>query len=481
MKRARLLAIGLVALTLVAQPLAVAAAAGGVSFSDDSPAPNPEVSVNVTKSTHMMEWSDDLAYENDNGEKATLNAAVNDSYDNPYWYTASDVNATDFDAFPHDKSDVSALDAGEWTTSGATVSNVETGPGVDAVNFATSGSLTSGGSESATFSNFSVTSDESKRTLQLVLDVVSIDSGASLEVRIVDEDGDYKMAEINTSRSSGEDYIASATGEGIVYQAQLGKLDTMGSGDGTFDNIQKVELVAQDADVEVNIAGLNVEKMGMWDFGDTRMDTDGDDELESTSVMENKDGGAIMVESLDTLGDTFSQAYINDLTIAVDFRASDLEDEDVMLETEMTDAYPGYAGTATIYYRLSLPAQYDLSYSDATLTDEQSVTSDRVMSVEYAEGTADTEFGNISSYSDITGQYGTEGTEVTVDETIQSGQSLVIKYKFKFTESQFDAIEASSGGAAGPAKAPGGIDLPFIGAIGGIIGGLFLFIRRLRG
>ncbi|MEA5408609.1 hypothetical protein VB773_14210 [Haloarculaceae archaeon H-GB2-1] len=461
---------------------AMAADTSSVNW-DSEAAPNGVYEGNMTKDVHDMSWGQSAEavrkFENDSGVVTKIEGEVNTSYDNPYSFVFSDVNVSDWGEFPHDKPNVSALDASEWSkdvsgsAGSATISDVETAPGVEAVNFATS-SQTSGDTAFMTFSNFSVTSDEAKRFGQVVYDVNTVDSGAYYEVRVVDEDGDYKVIVNDTE-----------TGDGFVDQEQLGNLATEGSGDGTFDNIQKVEVYAIDGDVDMTIAGLNAEKKSAYDLGSMKKDTDSDDSLESVDINSTHTGGEVSLSGLDTLGPAFADAEINDLTVPVNLPASMAGEDDsklVLDEDSSVDGgnYPGFKGTATVYVRMEVPSQYDLSFSGMSLNDTQSVTSGRLMSVQYAEGTGDTEFENISdaSWSDITSSYGSKGDTVVVDDTVQPGTPGVLKVKMKLTPGQFDAIEGStSGGGGGGATGAGGWgNIP---VIGGLIVAAVAFLKRL--
>ena len=476
------LAMVLLLITSGVGSMAAVADDGSLNHGADE-VPDPHVTATVEKANHEMGWSA-TEYENDNGEVDELPAEVNSSVDNPFSYSASSVNFSDAGVFPTAKSSVSALDAGEWTvdessTAGTmSVANTETAPNVDAVNVATS-SQTSGDTAIATFANFSVTSDEEKRHVQLVADINTLDSGTTAEVRIVDADGDYKAAEINSSRSTGNDLIANSTATGVVYQEQLGNLETQGSGDGTFDDMAEVNVVVMDGDLDAEFSAVNAEKMSEWDFGTQMKDTDSDDDLEEVEITETKTGGDIQVSSLDSLGPAFDSAAIKNLNVEIEASASELSSGDTKVQTNETDAYPSYSGTATISYRLSLPDAYDLSYSNVALDDKQLVVNDRILSVEYAEATGDTAFSDISSWTDKTDLYTGEGNEMTIDSTVQPGQSLVLQYEFRYTESELDNVE-SSGVAGGPTgKSAGGLgDIPLIG---GLLATIYLGIRKLGG
>lgn len=481
----------LFALLVVASSVGAAAGVGGVAW-DSDPAPNLEDSYTVTKSVHDMDWgasnADARKYENDGGDVKMIKATVNDSADNPFSTVPTDWNVTDWSAFPHAKSEVSALDSSEWSTDASgssgsiSTSDVETAPGVDAVSISTSGQ-TSGDIASASFSNFSVTSDESKRFLFAALDVKSIEAGAVVEIKVIDTNGDVKTAEINTSRSSGEDFVASSSGDGIVYQQQLGELSTDSTnGDGDWNDIEEVEIEVHDGDADIEVAGLNIEKMSPYDLGTEMKDTDDDDELEKVEHTEKKTGGALSLVSLDTLGDTFSNAELHDVSIQMIGTPAEAGAEDVSIDLEKTDKYPGYHGVVTIYVRMSLADAYDLSYSGAERTDQQSVTSDRIISVEYAEGVSeDTDFSDIddATFTDKTSLYSSEGSNVTVDSTLQPGSHDVVKYEMKLDKSQFNAIQSTSGGGLGGGAKGGGLsNLP---VIGGIVVVLLGFLRKFGG
>jgi len=427
------------------------AATGQPNFGADA-TPNPEQTATVTKATHDMTWDSSLQYESDDGDLTTMYAHVNESVDNPYSFVVTDINASDYGAFPHDKSDVSALEASEWSkdvsgsAGSASIADVETANNVEAVSLSTS-SQTSGDMTTFTFANFSITSDEAKRVLQTALDVKTLDSGTTVEMAVVDEDGDRKVAEINGS-ASGENMIANQTGDGYLYQRQLGEMSTETNGDGTFSNIQKVTVTVSDGDADLEIAALNVDKTGKWMLGSKKVDTDDDDELETVDHMEVKTPGAVEVSSLDTLGSTFSSAEIRGLSIDVVQSAADLPEDRVRLTTEETgNEYPGYHGTATFEYRFGFASAYDLSYANTEFDGVQSVTSDRIIAVKLAEGVSeDADWSEVESYTDKTDLYSSKDSNVTLDDTVQAGTYTDVKYQYKLTEDQLSAVQSSGGG-----------------------------------
>lgn len=427
-----------------------------INYSADA-APQSEFTGNVTIDGYSMTW-DGLQYENDSGEVVDFPGEVNSSVDNPYSYVASDVNFSDAGAFPHANENVSALDAAEWTTSSATVADTETASGVEALEI--SASPASGSSGTATFdltaADSAITSDENKRYLQMVLDVNTLESGATVNVSVVDEDGDSYTATIDPSRSEGDDLIASATGEGMIYQQQLGDMTLETAGDGQFNNIQTVDVTIADASAGVAISALNLDKTSTWTFGEQKVDTDDDDELETETIEETKTGGAISVHDLSTLGDTFSDAeFAGGLDVEFRQTAEHLDSEDVSTGFESADQYASYEQRFNMFVRHSVPDAYDLSYSGLELEDTVSVPGTRYVTVEYAENVGDTAFGDIGSWSSITGQYDNLDKTLTVDDTVSPGTSMAIHYDYVLTGDEADSLQ-NTGGAMGPTGGSGG-------------------------
>ena len=480
------LTAALLALSLLAMPVA---AAGW----NTTEGPNPTRSYDVEKATHNMSWgashADALIYEDNNGDQATLNAEVNTSDRNPISFTVTDIELDDFSGLPHDES-ASVLDASEWTTSGASVSDGETAPGVDAVRVSTSG-VSSGTEDTATFSNFSVTSDEAKRYLQVGMDIDQLDSGATVEVRVIDEGGDKKIAKINGNADpTAANVIADGTGEGWFFQERMGDMSTIADGDGTFDNIESVEVAVIDADADVSISALNVEKLSEYQLGE-KMVENSDDEWESESITEVTEPGPISVNTLKSMGGAFDSAILHDVTISVDQPASMVPSEDINVEfnVDENNTYPGYYGTATIQVRDGLTDAYDLRYKNVEFTDTQSLGTDRYLSVAYAEDVGDTEFDEIgdSAWSSITTSYSDPGETVTIDETIQTGDESVMEYELRLNEDEFAALQQTTSDGSGgfmAAESGGGffsgIQNWVAAAITGFLG-LFGISRKMGG
>jgi len=455
---------------------------------------NPTTSGEVTIQSYNVSW-DPIQYENNNGELVAHPSHVNESVDNPYSFVATDIEVADYGTFPRKDAEsgnsASALDASEWSTTVSDTSNtalsasdIETAPGVDAVNIATGGSMGSGDTATATYSNFSVTSDEKKRYLQVAMDVNQLDSGATVDVRVVDENGDYYAAEVNPSRSSGEDLIGSAQGEGYVFQRQLGDMSLVANGDGTFDNIEKTEIVIADGDADVSVAAVNVQKMSTWDLGTQLKDTNSDSELEETTLREVSSPGAVSITSLDSMGQTFQKGIVHDLTIDFVSNRTDRDADDIVTNFNQTDQRPGYYGTATIYVPTGLPSAYELSYANVQTSHTQSFLADRYIEVSYAEGVGDTAPKNISAWTDITSSYTSQGANVTVDDTLQPGQTNYAVIKLQLQENEFqttqDAFATAGAAVMGPGGGGGGLgSIPLVGGALATLGGVWAYIKGL--
>ncbi len=462
----------LVISSMVATP---AVAAGGLAWGGDSKAPNPAISAEVTVDEwDGAEFDNALQYYDDSGEAAQLPASLNESNDNPITVTATDIDFEDRNEFPR-KSDeednsASALDADEWTTGGATVSETTTAPGVDALSF--SGSADG---DTATYSNFSV-DDGEKAYLTLAADIES--ASGTPTIRVTDEGGDYVEFELYNSSADNDDetVLTNATGEGNVLQAQIGDQPVQGSGDGTFGSAEEITI---DGDVDADISVLDAERTREIQFGEQLEDTDDDDELETVDV--TQPNGEYSVANMAGFDSVMDDATFHGVTVDAVFQASDLQDdEDVSASFAEDNDYPNWDQVGNIDYKLELPTAFDLSYSNTELVDDPTLPDGRYRTVEVAEGVGDTDFEDIDSWSDVTSSYGS--SEVTLDSTVSSGTEYAISYKLTLTDGEVNAMQMTSGGGAGPMASSGGGIIGFLTSLPGmLIGGAvsFLGLRRL--
>ena len=469
----------LIALTMLLSVVATpVVAAGGIGWGADAKTPNPTIETEVT----VDEWNgadfdSALEYYDDSGDPAELPASLNESNNNPVTLTATDIDFQDRNEFPRksdetDDNEASALDASEWTTSGATVSSSTTAPGVNALNYAGTAS-----SDSATYSNFSV-ADGEKSYITLAADINSAAGTPTLQ--LVDGDGDYVEITLYdaTGNASHDDVLANSTGDGKVLQHQVGDLTVQGSGDGTFGSVEEITVSGEiDADISV----LDAERTRELTFGEQLADTDDDDELETVEITEPH--GAYSVTGMDTLDAVMADATVYGVTADAEFQASDLRDDgDVSAEFSASDDYPQWDQLGELAFRLELPTAFDLSYAGPELVDEPNLPSERYKSVEVAEGTDDTEFSEIDTYTSVTSSY--DGSEaITLDSTVSTDTSYVVTYDVVLTNGEVSAIQnAASGGAGVMAGNSGGflagiwgfVTKPF-GAVVSALGGISLF------
>lgn len=445
--------------SMVATPVM---AVGGIGWGGDSAAPNPTLNADVTiDEWNSADFSGPLQYYDDAGEAAQLPASLNESNDNPITLTATDIDFEQRDEFPR-KSDedgdnaASALDASEWTTSGATVSSTTTAPSVDALNYAGSAS-----SDSATYSNFTVVDGE-KGYLTIAADISSASGTPTLQVN--DADGDYVEITLYDAGAAASDdtVLANATGEGMVLQEQIGDLPVQGGGDGTFDTAEEVVI---SGDVDADISVLDAERTRELQFGEQLVEND-DEELETETITEPR--GAYSVANMDGFDEVMADATIHGLTVDAMFQASDLQDaENVNAEFTQDNDYPQWDALGQFDYRLKLPTAFDLSYADTEFVDDPTLPGERYKTVKLAEGVGDTEFSEIDSWTDVTSSYGS--AEVTLDSTVSSGTTYAVSYDLVLTNGEVSTIESAAGGGAGPMSGGSGGPISFILSIPGMI------------
>jgi len=469
--------VALAAIFLMVSAVATPAAAASTLNYDDGQAPNPQFSTDVTvDSWDNGEFNSPLEYYDDSGDAADLGGEVNRSSDvddlgtgtvNPISLTATDINVAEFGQFPRkDEGDNAAsfLDASEWTTSGASTSEVTTAPNVEAIQYA--GSATS---DYATYSNFSISSSAEKRYLQIAADVTS--ASGTPELRVEDQDGDYVAVELyNSSASQSADgVLANQTGEGHVTQVQVGSLTVEGSGDGTITDIAAVNVTG---DATVDFSLVNVERTSPYTFGEKYVQTDDDEELETETIREPH--GEYSVHSVDTLGAMFDDAVVKGLSFPAHVEAAMLPAEDVDATFKGDNAYPQWDSVADIYYRMTLPDAYDLSYSNVQLEQTSEWPGTRYVSVEMVEGAGDTAFEDIESWTAFTSSFDAQDKDITLDSTVSPGTEYALHYEIKLTGDEASAMQ--SAGGPGVMKGDGGgfFSMLFspIGAIASALTGL---------
>ncbi|MBO4248379.1 hypothetical protein IL252_11195 [Halomicrobium sp. IBSBa] len=478
----------------MASPIAGSAAAAqpGLNFTSEK-TPNPTIVEDelVVTSHDMDEMDGPLEYYDDSGEVATLPATVNQSQDTPVGIRFDKIDADVYTQFPRISGEVDNeanwTVATDWTTSSGGSSSMSVADadadGVEKLEFAASAA--SGETATATLSeNVSITNDPNKRVLSTVLNVETLSGTA--ELRAVDGDGDYRYAEINGSENAdASDIIANSTGNGYVLQERLSNLPLAGSGDGSFDAIQKVEIVAIDNDVTVTVAGLDLDKKSEYDLAEIERDTDSDGEREQTVVTDYYEGGTADITGLDTLGSEFDSAVLKDLHVYdVRYEFADLTDEsEYSINVTSADEY-SYPQKLELYADLQVPSPIDLSHGTLTLEFEQGLPGERYQVAEVApDADSDAEFGNVSdseytSYGSSLNSQGTTHELATVSADTNQRVHFVILYQ----NEEVDTLQDTS--AMGPTGTSGdgffsslfGKAISVVGAVLGAVG-----LRRYAG
>jgi hypothetical protein len=210
--------------------------------SDESPRVWVE-ETDVTIAEHRMgeHGTDPLAYEADDGSNTDLPAEVNASdADAPIEVSPAYIDdpdlygpVTDDESAVEDQSFVA--EEGDWSTSGsasgkATVSEWSAAPNFRATptQLATS-SMTAGDTALFTYSDNVSLDDARKRVVTMSGKVITLDSSATVRLEIVDADGDYAYATIDTSAAdANEETFANETG---AFYAST-RVDTLVSANG---------------------------------------------------------------------------------------------------------------------------------------------------------------------------------------------------------------------------------------------------------
>lgn len=502
----------------VAAAAGVGTAAGATDLEPDfssSMTPAPWVKGSTyTIAEHRQSSMGDLGYIDDEGNEVSLAdegavVAPDDSDDdvtaahNPVRIRADKFETGEYVDFPRgakydsdgdgdvdaDDEDVRVVDATHWAKDTAGTAGTMTVEDAtdDALRVSTS-SQTSGDLAIASFDlstvadeDMTITSGMSRKLLQSVVNVETLESGVVVTVAVEDSAGARVEAVLDPSRTrDDDDVIAAATGDGIAYQEKVGDLESAQSV--TLADIQKVHVEVADANASVVFAGLNLERESQWSYG-TREFVNADDEIETKTVREP--AGYTGILSTDGLDDTFGGATVRDVEVDVWFQAADLPSSNYELRVEDEDRldrpkrYEFVGG-------FEFPTGYDLSpvlgslYGEVRHPDSRyvevgiSTTEDEVPTledvdddtVEWTSRTADFEGGSIED-------------ELELSSTL-SGDSVTAFYfdlNVEKDEASSMAREAGGGGAPAFDESGGG----FLSSVQGMVMAALLGVAGFLG
>lgn len=388
---------------------------------------------------------------------------------NPVGFHPSRIRTEEYTAFPRGETydengdgdantDVRAVDSTHWSTdaSGSTGSITVSDVDDDALGISTSGQA-SGDVATATFTDFTIDSGEARKMLQLVLDVDTLESGAVVDVKVVDASGASVVASIDPNADGSADAtIATAQGTGIVYQVEIGQL----SGGTDLDTLEEIVVEVSEANADLTVHGINLELDSEWSFG-TREVYDSQDEqvVEETLV---EPAGMTWITSLSSLTEQFGSATFVDLEYQVEVRADeapidnwDVEVSDVE-RSESTKKFHMVGG-------LEMPGGlYEVDVVQAgTLVDEVRHPDSVYQSVEYAHSLS--ELPTVDDVDDVEWtdattvlENGDSGTEVEVSTTVSAGDTIGLNYDLRESESIVSAMVASAGGGGAAPQSGGG-------------------------
>ena len=468
---------------LVAMSAPAAAAAPALNFQSDT-TPNPTISEDelVVHEHDLGDMSSPLEYYDDAGEIATLPATVNDSQTTPVGVRFDQIDTEAYDLFPRiDGEDGNAATwtkTGNWSTSSGSSSSMSvsdaSADGVEKVGL--SASVAAGETATATFgANVSISEDPNKRVLMFVGNVDTLADDSTVEIRAVDGDGDYRAAEVNASAvASDDDVIANDTGNGFVFQQRLSDLPLAGSGDGTLDSIQQVDIVAADGNADVTVAGLDLDKKGTFDLAEIERDTDDDGEMEATTPTDYYEGGVANLTGLSTFGDTFDDAVINDLRVYdVQYRFADLTDSDEhSVNFSSADDY-SYPQKLELFADLEVPTAIDISHGSLSLEFDQGIPTERYVTFRVAEGVDSAEaFGNVSdsAYTDETSALSGQDTTATLVDSASGDTTYRVHLVVLLQSEEVDDMQSSGAGMGPTGSSGGGFFGTLFGKVTSIVG-----------
>lgn len=407
---------------------------------------------------------------------------------NPVSYPLRAVESDEYTAFPRETYEtdtdgnedtdlpVSWTDSSYWTNTGTSMTLTESAG--DSILFSATDDVSTFAQE-----EWSITDDERRHYLLVVLDVVSLDSGATVTIRASDSTGTAPPAEARVDDAGdpeAEDVIATTVGDGYAYQIPLGDLEA------GVENIDQVE-VDITGTAEVRIHGLNLDRTSGLTFGTSEeivTDDDGNESVETSEIMSHNSGGPLSITSLSTVDSTLKAATLRDVSIEIEQRARDLPPE--LVEVEVSDTPSGYdkEDRVTLGATHTLPAAYDLAHEVAEVVLRGALPSSRYFSVGYSSPS--TEPDTITEYQDLTltsvsdqldpsaddpetqlvsSLVATDGIDVVIDIMTEASET---KDLTSAGPSGGFALSSSSGGS-GPLSGIKGVILMIATLVGGVV------------
>jgi hypothetical protein len=424
-----------------------------------------------------------------------------DSPHNPVTLRASDIQADEFSAFPRgitydhdsdtstDEVDVSALDADLWSTdvSSTAGSMSVSSPSEGRLKISTS-SQTSGDVAIATFDlatagseDATITSGVDRKYLQMIADVDVLNTGATVEVRVEDSTGSQKVATIATGADeTTSSVLLSSTGASQVANARLGELAT------DLSDIEKVRIAVLDANVDMTLDGLNLERESEWVFGSEEY-LDSDNNVDTQDVTEPR--GTYSITGLGTLPSALASAPIEGVKYDVWLSATEVPSEQVHAEVRSSPDSYDRSQVLDWVVEYEWPSAYDLSVSAGTLRNVTALPSSRYLVAEVATGIADidpdaddsieTQVDNIS-WTDRSGSLGSVGDRNDLLTGLVSSDRTAVHIEALLSEDEVSTatdVGAGAGGAVAVGGSSGPLDRVW-SIMAAVAGGIALYYRK---
>lgn len=472
---------------MIATALAAGSAAGigtaaGQEINDGSAlnfdselTPDPQVSTDALIQEAAVSGSA-LEYTNNDGDDVSLEDVggglaarpEEDQPHNPVSFAADELQTAAYEDFPRgewydensdgdEETAVSALDATHWSTTAAEAAVSDYSPASGGMGIVFDASGVADGTEAGIrFEDVEIDSGELRKYLQVGMTPVVLEG--TMEIRVEDSTGATTTVVVGGTDPDFDPAI----GEASVYQSQLGDLAS------DIDTITALEVVAVSGDAEAEIFALDLDSESTWSFG-RREFLDEDDEVDDEEV--EMPAGEIEIISMDSVGDDFSDAEIDQLRASTEISAG--RGPETEIEYDLTDpSNPAYDERIRMIASIELPSAFDLSYEGLDVEIENNL-GDQFATVEVGGGYSDPQ--GLEDYGDL------DLTDVTSDiEAVESGEwatvlsepdvdAYVVTYiEADLTSAQVDELE--SGGVVG-----------FLGGGGGGGGGILSGPRAVIG
>lgn len=451
----------------VAGTVALGAGAGSVAASEtvdfssdlahDSLRSGEMTVAETTDEMAQLEWI------NDNGDVVSLNddgivleSVGDDEPNNPVGIQADLFESEEYTEFPRgetvenadgEEEDVHWYQTGHWDDADAILDQ-------DGKTLTVSGSPADGTEVSALFDQFSIDSGVRRKRLQAVLDVETLGASATVEFRVGSSDSTQNdlVAVIDPAGDPDAEHVLT-TSEGASQVAQVPIAEL-----GDLDDIESLEIAVLDDTATVTLLGFNLQKEEDWEFGSREYENaDGD----LTTEIVTEPSGRVWVQDLGGISLPYDR--VRDVSYKVEQRASELPASATYIREEETERHDRDT-ILEIAHVYEWPTGYDLSSSIDSWSDEQTLSSSRYMTVEFAEGVPSIEsmedVDDIEEWTSRTGRYDELDGHVDITQTVDAGQRDVLRYELNLDSEDVDAMitTASSGvGGAGAASGGGGI------------------------